>query len=95
MISRNNSAAASPDLETVRPPLNLVGWYNGDVFLQLNTRSNHLGIGREAVANVIILCFEEIDEKIINGNRLCNMKLTIAFVPQMTSIAIISRVSGL
>ena len=74
MVSLDNEAAGSPHLERVSPPLYLVGWYNGDAFLHLNARCNHLGVGREAIANVIILCFDEIDEKV---RRCFNGKQTL------------------
>ena len=57
VVSLDNEAAGSPNLERVRPPLNLVGWYNGDAFLHLYTRCNHLGVSWEAVADVVILSF--------------------------------------
>jgi len=73
MVSLDNEAAGSPDLERVRPPLNLVGWNNGNAFLHLNARTNHLSIGREAIANVVIHCIWSADD--INSNNFTSLRV--------------------
>jgi len=73
VVSLDNEAAGSPDLERVRPPLNLVGWNNGNAFLHLDARTNHLSIGREAIANVVIHCIWSADD--INSNNFTSLRV--------------------
>ena len=77
MIGSNDEALRSPCFEGIFPPLDLLLRADADTLVHLCTSSENLGVGREAVADVILhhfRTFQGLDRDQFAGRSVVGMR---------------------